>query len=262
MKNLLKILGACFVFSLLLVACQKTITPKLINGGPQLVIQGAVNDTTGPYYVNITKTTDFYTTNIFPTVSGATVTIADVTAGITDVLTETTPGRYATHTIMGTPGNTYRLTVSLNGQTYTAQSTMPQPVKIDSVGMDYHDNTDLTPTVSFHDPAGAVNYYKLDAKRDGVYTHQFQTEDDQLTNGKYFHTHVDQDTGAIKHGDLVTVELIGIDHPVYKFFYDAQQVAFNNSNLASPATPASNINGGCLGYFSAQTVSTKSIVVK
>jgi len=31
---------------------------------------------------------------------------------------------------------------------------------------------------------------------------------------------------------------------------------------AAPATPTSNITGGCLGYFSAQTVSSKKRFVK
>ncbi|HEY8894024.1 MAG TPA: DUF4249 family protein, partial [Niastella sp.] len=111
------------------LSCKKIITPDLNNAAPQIYIQGAVSDTAGPYYITILKTIGFYETDTYPGVPGASISITDSTAGITDQLIETAAtGVYRTGTIMqGTPGHTYLLKVLLDGKTYTASSTMPQP---------------------------------------------------------------------------------------------------------------------------------------
>ena len=87
----------------------------------------------GPYQVSITTTVPFSADNNFPTVDGAQVTITD-NAGLYDSLTETAPGIYSTHSYwVGQPGNTYTLSVGVNGARYTGSSTMPQQVNLDSV---------------------------------------------------------------------------------------------------------------------------------
>jgi hypothetical protein len=260
MKNINAILTGLGIIGAL-SSCTKTITPPL-NNTPQLVIEGAVSDTTGPYHVNISKTADFYSDNFYSTVSGATVIITDITAGVTDNLTETLPGDYITHTITGTPGNTYQLKVILNGTTYTALSTMPKPVHLDSVTVDYSVNNNFRPVANYQDPADQRNYYKYSMKRNGVHVHHFQTFDDRLSGGRYIRDKLDCDTGTFHHGDLVKVDLVGLDAGAFNFLKEAEAVAYDNANLAAPATPTSNITGGCIGYFSAQTVSSKTTVVK
>jgi len=251
------------LFILFSSSCQKVITPPLSNGAPQLVIEGAVSDTTGPYYVNISKTVSFYADNIYPNVSGASVTITDQTADISDMLTETSAGVYATHSIIGTPGHTYQLQVELNGKSYTAVSTMPLPVALDSISFDYTSIKNMIqPVVHYQDPAAFVNYYKYNITVNGVKLRRFQTDEDLLMNGKYIHTDLVTDTGAIKKNDLVLVNLVGVDKGAYNFLQEAESIAFYNDQLATPATPESNISGGCVGYFSAQTVSSKSRIVK
>jgi Domain of unknown function (DUF4249) len=248
---------------LLYTSCQKVITPPLSSSAPQLVIEGAVSDTAGPYYVNISKTVSFYADNTYPNVSGASVTITDQTTGVNDILTETSAGTYATHTIVGKPGDTYRLMVLLNGKTYTAVSTMPNPVKLDSITFDYTSVKNMIqPVVHYQDPAAQVNYYKYNITANGVKLRRFQTSEDLLMNGKYINTDLVTDTGAIKKNNLVLVNLVGVDKNAYNFLQEAESIAFYNDQLATPATPQSNITGGCMGYFSAQTVSSKSAIVK
>jgi len=246
-----------FAFS----ACTKTITPTL-NNTTQLVIEGAISDTTGPYHVSISKTADFYSDNIYPGVSGATVVITDATANVTDVLTEATPGDYITHTITGMPGHAYQLRVTLDGKTYTSISTMPQPVLLDSVTMDYSVNNNFRPVANYQDPVNQKNYYKYSMKRNGIHVNHFQTFDDRLSNGRYIREKLDCDTGTFHHGDIVNVSLVGLDTGAFNFLKEAEAVAYDNANLAAPATPTSNITGGCIGYFSAQTVSSKATMVQ
>ena len=250
-------LSTAFLF---LASCTKTITPPL-NNTSQLVIVGTVSDTTGPYHVLISKTIDFYSDNVYPTVSGATVNIIDVTTGVNDILTESAAGDYVTHTITGVPGHTYQMQVSLHGKTYTAISTMPQPVLLDSVTVDYSVSNDLRPVVNYQDPV-IKNYYKYDSWCNGVQVKHFETFDDRLSNGRYLHRALDADTGKFHRGDLVRVDLVGIDKGAFTFLSEAESVAFDNGSLAAPATPVSNITGGCVGYFSAQTVSSNQSIIK
>ena len=243
-------------------ACTKVITPKLNNAVTQIVIQGAVSDTAGPYYVSITRSVGFYEGNVFPPVSGAIVSIADNTAGTNDVLSETSPGMYITHSIQGIHGDTYSLKVMLDGQTYTATCTMPMPVALDSVSFEVSDTTQVRAQANFKDPAGTPNFYRYSITINGVYDKRIQAFSDRLSDGRYIRDKMDNDTMEIRKNDMVALSLIGIDKNTFTYFNEAAKIAYSNASLAAPATPTSNITGGCLGYFSAQTVSTKKAVVK
>ncbi|OKS88635.1 DUF4249 domain-containing protein [Mucilaginibacter polytrichastri] len=261
MKNLKSIIFI-LVTVITFASCQKTIVPPLPGSTPQLVIEGAVSDTAGPYHINISKTVGFYADNTYPNVSGASVTITDQTAGVTDLLTETSAGIYTTHVINGKPGSAYQLKVVVDGKTYLSTSTMPYPVVLDSVSFDYTSIKNMIqPVAHFQDPTKATNFYKFNIQKNGVNLNRFQTQDDLLSNGKYIRTALVTDTGAIKKNDHVSVSLVGIDKGAYNFLQEAESVAFYNDQLATPSTPESNISGGCIGYFSAQTVSKKNAIV-
>jgi hypothetical protein len=205
----------------------------------------------------------FYANNSYPGVSGASITITDSTSGLRDVLTETTTGCYTTHSIVqGIHGHTYLLNVSLNGMTYTSSSTMPQPVALDSVTFDNQTKNTIRAVANYQDPIGVVNFYKYSLVINGVFDPRFQTFEDRLSDGRYIRDKIDADTSEIKLNDLVQLSLVGVDKNVYTYLNEAEDIAYNNAQLAAPATPVSNITGGCLGYFSAQTVSSKKKIVK
>ncbi len=139
---------------------------------------------------------------------------------------------------------------------------MPQPVLLDSVSVDYSVNNNIRPVADYQDPISQKNYYKYSMKRNGVHVNHFQTFDDRLSNGRYIRDKLDCDTGTFHPGDMVKVDLVGLDAGAFNFLKEAEAVAYDNANLAAPATPTSNITGGCIGYFSAQTVSSKTTVIK
>jgi hypothetical protein len=267
MKKIFFILLSSAFFGIIAASffsCTKTITPSLNTASPQLIIQGVVSDTAGPYYVSIVNSVGFYADNSYPGVSGATVTITDSTSGLRDVLTETATGLYVTHSLVqGIYAHTYLLNVSLNGKTYTASSTMPQPVLLDSVSFDTtSDSKRFRAQANYQDPKGVVNFYKYSLVINGVADARFQTFEDRLSDGRYIQDKIDADTSEIKRNDVVRLSLVGTDKKVYTYLSEAENIAYNNSSLAAPATPTSNISGGCLGYFSAQTVSSKTGNVK
>ena len=117
------------------------------------------------------------------------------------------------------------------------------------------------PVAYFQNPGNFTNYYKFNILKNGVKLNRFQTLEDLLSNGKYIRNQLVTDTGAIKKNDLVTVSLVGVDKNAYNFLEEAENVAFYNDQLNTPVTRESNISGGCIGYFSAQTGSSKKAIV-
>jgi hypothetical protein len=54
--------------------------------------------------------------------------------------------------------------------------------------------------------------------------------------------------------------MLGIDEAVYKYWYSLHFNGGDGGNIATPANPVTNISGGALGYFSAQTVDRKTVI--
>src|ERR1700761_4529274 len=165
MKKLIIFTACCLACA----ACQKTVTLNLNTAPSQIVIQGEVTDQPGPYTVAINQSVGFYASNTFPSVSGAKVKITD--GVVTDSLTETNPGTYQTHTLQGRSGSTYTLTVALGDTTYTASSTMPAPVTLDSITFDNSGRFrkgQITAQANYQDPVGVKNYYQFILYLDGT----------------------------------------------------------------------------------------------
>lgn len=244
--------------------CKKIVTLKL-NNAPvgAIVIEGEVTDQPGPYSVTISRPVDFYADNVFPPVSGAMVVISS-SAGQADTLTEISPGTYNTHTLTGISGVTYNLSVTAQGVNYTASSTMPAPVDLDSVSYEVNrgfGRSRISAVANFRDPAGVHNYYQfvefINSQRD---TKDLFVFDDRLSDGRYIEYTLFNDSSYVQTGDALQVDMYCIDSAVYNYFFQLLQSggvgSFNTS--ASPANPTSNISNGAYGYFSAHTVSSKS----
>ncbi len=253
--------------AVLIGACKKTVTLDLKTADSQIVIEGNVTDSSGPYTVSLTKTVAFYTENNFPAISGAVVKISD-NQGVTDSLTETSPRIYSTSILQGAPGHTYTLSVVANNTTYTATSTMPAHVPFDSLTVNkqelFGDNR-ISATVNFQDPIGIHNYYQFTEYINGAqYNKSLFVFDDRLSDGKYISINLFNDSTRIKAGDHLAVDMYCIDVNVYNYFNQLDQSsgtgAFNTT--ASPANPSSNINNGAYGYFSAHTAEGRTIIVE
>ena len=259
--NQYKIFGAACIVLLLTVfgACKKVITVNLNSSSPRYVVEGNITDQAPPYQLTITRSVNFDEDNVFPTVSGAVVVITDVTANQADTLKETTPGNYKTNILTGTPGHTYKLYVNANNNIFTASSTMPTLVTLDSLYTQPSpfggNHPQLVPL--YFDPVMKGNYYHFTEIKNDTVTDAVYIRSDRLINGQVVKTTLGGD--GLDHGDNITLTLECIDSSAYQYFYSLLQTKDQNS--ATPANPISNMTGGCMGYFSAHTASSKSIVV-
>ncbi len=262
MRSLSAILLLC-----LLTACQKVIDVKLDSSDTRYIVTGKVTDQPGGCQVTITQSKAFGEDNQFPGVGGANVTIEH--DGIVTDLVPSSAGVYSNDTLTGAPGHTYRLTIQLGGTTYAASSTMPAPVGPDSL---YIKTSVLSEkpyvTVVYKDPAHLNNYYHFIQYINGKKEPSIFVSDDEFSDGLTvksqlnYNNDTDDPARNIKAGDSVSIEMICVDAAVYQFWYSLSNGATGNNNTASPANPVSNITGGAMGYFSAQTIRQRSLIAR
>jgi hypothetical protein len=212
----------------------------------------------------LNNTANYYETNNFPAIEGALITISD-NAGNSEVLNEVTPGVYQTISLDGVPGRTYQLSVSANGKEYTASSTMPYSVPIDSVVIENNLDHDGKRVICFFkDPPGIGNYYRLRlASNDTAEINQnsVRITSDLMTNGEEMRLSFRTN---LQINDTVTAILDSIDKITYDFYNTLSNAESGDNQFLSalPANPTNNISNGGLGYFSAYSVNKKTVIIQ
>lgn len=243
----------------LFISCEKEIELDLKNTTPQIVVEGAITDQEGPYFVKLSKSVNFYSQNRFPAVTGANVTITD-NLGNSDVLTELEGGLYRTNNIIGIPGNTYKLNISVGTDNYVATSTMPQKVNLDSIKFEYAEDIDGEGYYSvipiYKNPSTSGNYYRLILKINNRIDDTYYLRNDTNGIGQINNTPIyNLDNAHINRNDSVEVEMRSIDRVTYNYFNTLSQVINAGPNGGiTPINPPNNITGNpALGIFSAYT---------
>lgn len=250
----------------LFTSCEKVIDVNLKGAEAKYMIEGTLTDSVGDCSVLITQTKNFDEDNNFAGVSGAEVSITDNSTGTVTTLTETAPGVYEAPSLTGNYGKTYTMKVKIGDKVFTASSSMPKQLSMDTV---YVSDENMfgeiwkLANIEFQDPAGIDNYYRFIQHINGIKTKQLFIRDDGLVNGKLFSTKLYmnpdmEDKDKIKSGDKVKIEMQCIDAEVYKYWFSLEQGA-TGDGVAVPANPVSNIQGGALGYFSAYTTQWQEI---
>lgn len=186
--------------------------------------------------------------------------VTDRTSNITDTLSEKPAGIYTTHLIQGVSGHSYDLFVSSGGQTYTASTTMPFPVLLDSIAAIRRSNfatNGFRTDYYFQDPRGVPNYYVFSLFVNNRKLDRTYVFGDRLSDGMYITQRLFSDTADIKIGDTVLVKMNCVDKYVWNYFNTLQEGGIGS---AAPANPISNISNSALGYFSAHTVQSRSAI--
>lgn len=254
-----------------LASCEKIIDVDLNSAEPKYVIEGIVPDKDLPITVKITMTKDFDEDNNFPGVENAVVKISDSNGG-TVTLDYTDSGVYMTTEMQGAYGVTYTLSVDIAGTHFASESTMPFPVSVDSIYLrlkkaPFTGDTIYTTVLEYQDPPEVDNYFRYKMWINSMKRKQIYVDSDKYNNGKYvkvgfeyYADDDDKDSPKLNDGDVITMEMHCVDENVHQYFSELEWIISGMSS--SLANPTSNITGGALGYFSAQTNWSGSIVVK
>ncbi|MBV6440725.1 MAG: hypothetical protein EPGJADBJ_02397 [Saprospiraceae bacterium] len=253
--------------ALLLFSCNKeeVIHLDLSNAPAQYVIEGCITDEAKPYSVRITQSVNFDQLNDFPAVRGALVVISD-NAGQMDTLVEKSPGWYETpEAKSGVYGRTYTLQVWINGNLFTAKSTMPHVVPFDVlrvINLPFGGENTLVLSPLFKDPAGLGNNYQFVQSNNGKRQPYIFVMDDRNNDGSQVSNLLIAPDLKTNPGDTITVEMRNIDRATYKYFVALDASNGNGPNASVPANPNNNFEGACLGYFSAHTVQRRTLIVE
>ena len=256
-------------FTVLISSCEKVIHLDLNTAEKKYVIEATVTDQPGTAEVLLSQTKNFDDNNQFIGVSGAVITVKEE-GGLLTTFTEISPGRYEAPGLAGTSGKSYDLSINVAVNAFTATSTMPARVNLDSVYTS--DELIFTDTrkivnVVFQDPAGRGNNYRFIQYVNNLKEKQLFIQNDDYTDGRlnitklYYFADDKSDSTIIKSGDSLRVDMLCIDPNVYKYWYSRARNTNGDNNNVTPANPVSNIQGGALGYFSAHTLQTRRMKV-
>ena len=256
-----------FFLILLFTGCEKVIEVDLNDANPAIVIEANITNSAKLVEVKISKTASYFGTDSINMVSNAVVTI-ETEAGKKVTLFEVKKGIYRTWNLYPMPGRTYKITVEAEGKTYSAESVLNYSVEIDSLTQEYNDGFGFLKkgynvNLYFHDPEEAKNYYRLKIYVNGKLDQNdadYIIFDDQNMNGQYIELKIRRKIFDV--GDSVTYELISLDEGAYEYFNSLQELVNVNPGSAAPSNPVSNFSNGALGYFSAWSSDSKTIVIE
>lgn len=270
MKQSVQYILLTFIAIAGLSSCQKVIDVDLNSANPQFVIEANLFEGTNDFKVRITKTVSYFEGGIAPEVNNAVVSVTD-NIHPSQTLTATGAGWYQLSNYTATTNTTYQLTVSVDGETFTASSFMPVCPVVDSLSYKSFGGgfggSGIDPylmLMHFKDSIGIKNFYRfIVTKNDSVQLQPFDllVFDDKIRDGQYFDAPVFSTFCDI--GDSMDVEMWSMDESSYDYFITLGDILTGDANnSAAPANPNTNWSNNALGYFGAFSRQKKSVRIK
>ena len=269
----------------LFTGCTETIDLSLKTNPRQMVVDGLLTNENTVQVVRLSWSVPYFSTTPSPAISGARVSITE--SDTVYYLRESTEhdGYYyiMPDVLLPAPGKTYKLTIDqldLDGnginEQYTATTTMPEVVKVDSTNLDYqYFNSDWEiwqVLAFFKDPPVRKNNYMFRISRNGNRVtnrpSDIRIANDKLFNGKYVDGLWVQSIDAradhrqLEAGDLITLEMAAIPDDFYNFMEAVKMNEMGNDPLfsGSPANIPGNISNGAIGIFTAVAISKAHVI--
>lgn len=279
-------LGAVVVLlSVLMFGCETEIEVDLPEYNPKLVIEGTIENGQ-PAIVFLSKSIPYYSNiDLEYLLKNVAVTDAEVYVTSSDGESERLTFQYCpdaplyfafvSNRLRGKENTTYTLTVKYNGETYTAETSIPHTFDIDSAWFD--NPTELvtadtlrTIRILMTDDASEANYYRFQIKvscpkfTDRLWASTLPLAfDDKTFNGITFNYELERygvSTMAtmgmseedrqsysrltFRPGDTVYIKHSLMDYNTYRFMMTGGTEAIMGSNpFTNPAPVASNIQG-------------------
>jgi hypothetical protein len=282
-----------FLFSMMvLTSCEEKIEIELDKGTPQLTVDAWITDKAGSQTIVLTQSADYFNNAPSPAVTNATVWISDdlgniynfIDNGNTGVYTWT-PGPFDT---LARVGHSYKLEINYGVETFVSEATMQPSVVIDSLTQ-YKEldgfSTDSVIRAEFwaRDNFGREDFYWIRTYRDGTFNNKpngiLTAEEAAFGSGDGFIFIVPYRQGInefdrpFEIGELVKVEIYGINRESFRFLNQAQSQMLNGGLFATPpynvisniknANPnAKNVSQQAVGWFEVCGTSFIQTVIK
>jgi len=280
-------------FLLTLLACEREVTVDLPRPDEKIVIEGYMEQDEYAY-VFITKNAPY-----FETVDSASVMemiVIDAEVVVSDGSQNDTLQliydpfqfpylKYVGNTITGEVGKTYDLYINYENRSYSAKTTIPEPVQLDSTIFRVEEQFDSLGFLWFYfiDPDTIGNNYRLFTKRlgkDSIFVHPYPSVyEDKLFNAQpveytiysgrdpnidpeQYEEEYDEDNPwwAFKAGDVVLFKFCSIDAEHFDFWYTIELQAHDGNPFSSPTTVKTNMQGGALGIWGGYGVCRDTVI--
>lgn len=269
-KNYIILFISVFLFS----CTEEVIHLDLETAEPRLVIDASIdwikNTSGNEQKIKLTKTTAYYD-DVTPTVSGANVTITNSTTTFHFIENSNT-GEYICQNFEPVIGETYSLTISLDGEVYTATETLlGVPTIMDSINQNDKGGmggNEIEITYYYQDNASEQNNYLYSVKNPRVAFPQYEVENDENTQGSLVPVYYSNEDLEI--GDLLTIKLYGISKNYHDYFRKLL-IASGADMGPFPTIPVSvrgniinqtNSKNFAYGYFRLSEVDVKEYIIK
>jgi hypothetical protein len=264
------------IISVAMMGCEKVIKVDLDTASPALVVDASIDwvkHTTGNRQrIKLSTTTGYYSTE-FPTVSGATIYITNTANTVFNFSEEATTGEYICTNFEPVIGETYTLTITLNGETYKAVETLTGAPEIDehisqtSTGGMGGDEMEIQ--FSFQDDGASENYYLTGITSNRIAYPEYFLDSDEMFQGKkmvQYYSHEKE----LKAGDLINIKLHGVSRRFFDYFKKilaasgADTGPFPTSAIAVSGNIINQSNKGkdALGYFRLSEVSARDYTIQ
>lgn len=281
------------MLSILCTACEDVIHVDLEKGETLLVVDAFLNDNGATQKLRLTTTAEYFSNASTPPVLGATVTLTDLTANKNFSFTGDGLGNYVyvpqVNDSMAQVGHTYQLSISYNGGSYIALSTLNRTTSIDTIIFKRQksglEDTTAEPKKYFpyliaRDAPGALDFYWIRTYRNGVFyngSNQLNVVQDAGgtgTDGLYIIPPnafflLTPDNEPVYYLDACTIEMYSINKDTYDFLLQ-MQIQMNNAQAGLFATAPENVRTNikqvsatglrAIGWFNMGSTRSKTVI--
>lgn len=290
MKKFFNILPA-FITVLLFTSCEDVVQVKLDKGTPIVTVDAFINDMRSQQKVRLTYTDSYFSQKTNEPVVGALVSLKDLSSGAVYVFSDNSNGDYvfnlATSDTIGRVGHKYELTVTHQGTSFTAQSTMNRTTTIDSMDVKFEEAGAFGGKEGYRfsflglDPEGAQpDFYWVKSYRNGVFFNKGSeiniawdaANGGDGADGLYFIPPIAEGITpfgeVFNKNDVCRVEIHSINKETFNFLLQVQKQTTNSGLFAtSPENVKTNLTSNntkvqVVGWFCMSAVSFREKIAQ
>lgn len=239
-----------FIYALLLLffSCEDVIEVDLDTEAPRLVIDASINwfkgSTGNEQEIKLTLSAPFFDEDI-PPANNADVSVSDGT-NLYVFMEVGNSGIYRNITFNPVIGQDYTLSISYNGETYTATETLVPVVPFDFIEQTNNGGVtgeDVELKAYFTDPFDEENYYFFEFQSELNVIPTLDVIEDRFTNGnQMFGYYSDDDLEA---DNVVTIKNYGVSEQFYDFMFILLQQSSDEGGGPFETQPAT-VRGNCI----------------
>lgn len=274
MKKKLKHIGLALCI-MAFWSCEDVVDVNLNTAEPRLVVDASIvwlKGTAGnEQKVRLTTTTGYYAATV-PVVSGATVFITDSNNRVFEFVENLGTGDYFCNDFVPVLDGEYILTVTYNGETFTARETLKSSPPIDFIEQKNDGGftgEDIEIKVFFTDNGSTDDFYLIKYKPSFAVIPSFDVSSDEFFQGnQFFDIFINED---LESGQTLDVSLYGISRSYYNYMTILTGIAGGGGG-GPFATPSATVRGNiinstnfsnyALGYFHVSEMDFRSYQVQ